>query len=213
MRRGLRGNANVSVSTLSSFCCEDVSATLRASASRALVSACCTSSLRSPRCGTLTSTLRPLLVVSALANSARSSNACDTSTSRAGGECAVSLGEIGAVAPVLPGAEEEHLDAGVAAGLVHGEHVGFLERARIDALMRCDRRQRGNSVAICGGTLEIERRRGLVHFSGQLLLHRHAAAGEKRIGLAHQFGITGEVDLTGAWRRAAFDLIEQTRPR
>jgi hypothetical protein len=50
--------------------------------------------------------------------------------------------EIGAVAPVLPGAEEEHLDAGIAALLMDGEHVGLLHGARIDALLRLDRRQR-----------------------------------------------------------------------
>ena len=50
----------------SSFCCDEVSASLRASASRALASACSTSSFFSPRCGTAISTLWPLLVAQRL---------------------------------------------------------------------------------------------------------------------------------------------------
>ena len=38
--------------------------------------------------------------------------------------------EVGAVAPVLAGAEEEHLDAGLAALGVHGEDVGLGQRSR-----------------------------------------------------------------------------------
>ena len=67
--------------------------------------------------------------------------------------------EIGAVAPVLPGAEEEHLDAGIAAFLVDREHVGFFHRARIDALLRLDRRQRGEAVAIDAPRSRIRARR------------------------------------------------------
>ena len=40
-----------------------------------------------------------------------------------------------------------------------GEHVGFLQGARIDALMRGDRRKRCQPVAIDRGALEIERGR------------------------------------------------------
>jgi hypothetical protein len=64
--------------------------------------------------------------------------------------------EIGAVAPVLAGAEEEHFDAGIAALLVDGEHVGFFHRARVDALLRLDRRQRRKAVAIDRGCLKLE---------------------------------------------------------
>ena len=53
---------------------------------------------------------------------------------------AVDAREVGAVAPVLPGAEEEHLDTGIAAFLMDREHVGFFQRARIDALLRLNRR-------------------------------------------------------------------------
>ena len=49
-----------------------------------------------------------------------------------------------------------------------GEHVGLLGAARIDALRRLRRRQRGETVAIDRGALEIERVRGLLHFAGEL---------------------------------------------
>ena len=93
-----------------------------------------------------------------------------------------------------------------------GEHVGFLHGARIDALLRLDRRQRRQPVAIERRGLEFEFGRGLFHFAGQLLLDRAAAAGQEILGLAHQFGIAGKIDLAGARPRTAPDLIEQAGP-
>ena len=122
-------------------------------------------------------------------------------------ERAVGLGEIGAVAPVLAGAEEEHLDADEAAVLMHGEHVGLLDAARIDALLRLHRRERGEPVAVDRGALEIERGRGLLHLGREFLLHRAALAGEERVRLAHQLGIVGELDLARAGPGAALDLV------
>ncbi len=120
--------------------------------------------------------------------------------------------KIGAVAPVLSGAEEEHLDAGIAALLMDGEHIRLLHAARIDALLRLDRGQCREAVAIEGGGLEFEFGRGLFHFAGQLLFHHPAAAGQEIRGLAHQFGIAGKIDLAGAGPRTAADLIQQAGP-
>ena len=128
-------------------------------------------------------------------------------------ERAIGLRNIGAVAPVLTGAEEEHLHAGVAAVLVHGEDVGLLDVARIDALMRLNRRQRGEAVAEDRRVLEVERLRRLVHGLRQFLLHRAAVAGEEFVGLAHELGIAGKIDLARARRRAALDLVQKARPR
>ena len=108
-----------------------------------------------------------------------------------GRERAIGLREIGAVAPVLPGAEEEHLHAIVAAGLMDREHVGILDAAQIDALLRLDRRQRREAVAIDRRAFEIERLRGLLHLGGEFLLHRMALAGEECARLAHQFVVIG----------------------
>ena len=96
---------------------------------------------------------------------------------------------------------------------MHGEHVRLLDAARIDALMRLDRRQRGQTVAVDRGALEVERGGGLFHFLGKLVLDRLAAAGQKPVRFAHQHRIIAKIDLLGAWRRTAFDLIEQARPR
>ena len=131
----------------------------------------------------------------------------------AGGERAIGFGEIGAIAPVLPGAEEEHLDAAEAAGLMHGEHVGLLDAARIDALMRLHRRERGEPVAVDGGALELERAGGFLHFRCQRILHGLALAGEKRIRFAHELAVFGKIDLARAGAGAALDLVEQARPR
>ena len=71
----------------------------------------------------------------------------------------VGLREIGAVAPVLPVAEEEHLDAELAGLLVEGEHVRLLDRLRVDALHALDRRERREPVAVARRALEFERPR------------------------------------------------------
>src|SRR5579862_5996892 len=88
---------------------------------------------------------------------------------------AVGPRKIRAVAPVLAGAEKEHLDAAKAALLMQGEHVRLRDAARIDALVRLNRRQRRQTVAIDGGALEVERGGGFFHFFGKLVLDRAAA--------------------------------------
>src|SRR6185436_10164048 len=104
--------------------------------------------------------------------------------------------------PVLAGAEEKHLDARIAALLMHREYIRLIHAARIDALVRLHRRERRKAVAIDRRALEIERRRRLLHFAGEFLLHGAALAGEEQRRFAHQFGVTLVRDLAGAWRRA-----------
>jgi hypothetical protein len=128
----------------------------------------------SPRCGTRSVTLCPARVASASASRTWSSTSCDRSIVRGHRlvvvelrqerspaprrlDRRVGLGEIGAVAPVLAGAEEEHLDAVLSAFLMDREDVRFLDRLRVDALMALDMRQCGEAVAIDRCTLEIER--------------------------------------------------------
>ena len=93
-----------------------------------------------------------------------------------------------------------------------GEHVGLFHGARIDALLRLDRRQRGEAVAIQCGGLEFELGGRFLHLTGEFLFHQMAAAGQEVVGLAHQLGIAGKIDLTGAGAGTAADLIEQARP-
>ena len=94
----------------------------------------------------------------------------------AGLEGRIGLREIGAVAPVLPGPEEEHLDAGLPAFLMDGEHVGLVDGLRVDALMRLHMRQCRQPVAENGGSLEIELFGGVLHRAGYLGLHLLALA-------------------------------------
>ncbi len=68
----------------------------------------------------------------------------------------IGLRKIGAVAPVLAGAEEKHLDADLAALLMDGENVRLINAVRVDALMALDMRQRRQPVAIDRRALEIE---------------------------------------------------------
>ena len=52
---------------------------------------------------------------------------------------------------------------------MHGEDVRLLDPARIDALVRLDRRERGEAVAQHRRALEVERRRRLVHLGREFL--------------------------------------------
>ena len=125
----------------------------------------------------------------------------------------IGLGEIGAIAPVLTGAEEKDLDAIKTAVMMDGKHVGLLNAARVDALVRLHRRERSETIAIDRRAFEVERGRGLLHLRRQLLLDRAALAGEEGVGFAHQLGVFGEIDLARAGCRAAFDLVQQAWPR
>ncbi len=110
----------------------------------------------------------------------------------------VGLGEVGAVAPVLPGAEEEHLDAVLPAFLVDGEDVGLFHRLRVDALVALHVRKGREAVAIDGGALEVERLRRLLHRCRYLRLHALAAARQEILRLLDQFGVVVGGDLAGA---------------
>src|SRR3974390_3600345 len=71
-------------------------------------------------------------------------------------QCTIGFREIGAIAPILSSAEEKYFDTGITAGMMHGDHVGFLEAARIDSLMRLDRRKPRKAVAVGRCALQIE---------------------------------------------------------
>ena len=104
-------------------------------------------------------------------------------------EIPVGAGEVGAVAPVLAGAEEEDLDAGGAALLVGGEDVGFLEGVRIDPLVRLDMRQRRQPVAVDRRRLEIEALGRRFHLGLDLGADGAAPPGEKRLRLVDQMAV------------------------
>ena len=99
-------------------------------------------SVFSPRWGTRISTFRSALIESASANSAGSADHATAGSPRHGLVvvelrderlqhlprlyAAVGAREEGAIAPVLPAADEEHLDAGLPAILMSGEDIGVL---------------------------------------------------------------------------------------
>ena len=118
-----------------------MSASLRPSASRALVSACSISSFFSPRLGGEDLDLVPGLTkrfgqqrafLDLVRQQDQSRRRLVVVELRQEGaqhllrrQRLFRAREIGAVALVLPGAEEKHLDAGIAALLMDGEHVGL----------------------------------------------------------------------------------------
>ena len=79
--------------------------------------------------------------------------------------------KVGAVAPVLPVAEEKHLDAELARLLGDGEHVGVLDRVGVDALHALDGRERRETVAVARRALEFEVLRRRLHLGGEPVFH------------------------------------------
>ena len=127
-------------------------------------------------------------------------------------ERAVGLGKVGAVAPVLPAPEEEHLDAGLAAFLMGREDVGLLDAVAVDRLIGRYVRECLQPVAKARGALELEPVGGLQHHPLQLGTHGLALAAQEFDGLVNEHGVVGLADLASARRRAALDLVQQTRP-
>src|SRR5690606_14607603 len=117
--------------------------------------------------------------------------------------------EVGPVAPVLSGAEEEDLHAGLPALCPGGEHIRFGHGLRVDALMLLDLRQRADAVAIDRGALEIEFAGGLFHQLHKLLLRLAATAFQEVARFGEKRRISVRADLAGAGRAASLDLIEQ----
>ena len=121
-------------------------------------------------------------------------------------------GEIGAIAEVLPGAQEEHLHANLPALEVRGEDVGLVDRRQGDRLVRLDVGQRADAVAQDGGAFEFETDRGLLHALGQCLLDLAVAPAQEAAHLVDDGAVLGLVDAADAGRRAALDLVLQAGP-
>ena len=104
-------------------------------------------------------------------------------------QASVSPGKIRAIAPVLVGAEKEHFNAELAGVFNDGEHIGFLHRARIDALRALNGGERGDAVAQAGGALIFLLFGCDVHVRRQMVLDGPAFAGEEALGVRHQASI------------------------
>ncbi len=117
--------------------------------------------------------------------------------------------EIGAVAPVLAAAEEEHLDAGLS-GLARGrDHVGLVDVLHVDVLPRLDVGEGPDAVAIGGGGLELQRRARRLHRGGEALADAGVAAREEILGLADVRRVVLGRHAADARRAAALDLVQQ----
>jgi hypothetical protein len=127
------------------------------------------------------------------------------------GELAIVARIKGPIPPVLPAAKEKDLDAGLAALLVGGDHVGIDEAGDVDVLVALHQRERADAVADHRRRLEIAGIGGGLHLAGEALQHGVALAGEKGARLFGQGGIAVAVDLPDAGRAAPLDLIEQAR--
>src|SRR5947207_4715108 len=124
---------------------------------------------------------------------------------------AVVAREVGAVPPILATAKEEHLNAGLSARLMRGDHVGIDDPRDVDVLMPLDQRQGPDSIANQRRRFKIENFRCSLHFSSQSLLHVIAAAGQKNPCLVDQRRIVLATNATHAGRAAPLDLMQQAR--
>ena len=87
--------------------------------------------------------------------------------------------EVGAVAEILPGAEEKHLYAGLPAVEMGGDHVGVADALHINVLMRLNAGQRPDAVAVNRRRLELQRVARGLHAFGKRLLDGLALAREE----------------------------------
>ncbi|EKE43377.1 hypothetical protein OCGS_2569 [Oceaniovalibus guishaninsula JLT2003] len=117
-----------------------------------------------------------------------------------------------AVAPVLVGADEEHLHAGLPALHMQRDHVGFGHAFGVDALAALHLGQGADPVAQGGGALELHRGAGLLHLAGKLGLHLGGAALEEVFGILDQRAIIAFADLADARGAAPLDLVKQAGP-
>ena len=124
----------------------------------------------------------------------------------------VGLREIGPVAPVLEGAEEEDLDAELPGLLVDGEDIRLFDALRVDVLARRDGREGGKPVPEARRRLELHLVGRHLHLLLQQLLHRLALAREEVLGLVDQLCIARIADLMRTGSGAALDLEQETRP-
>ncbi len=100
--------------------------------------------------------------------------------------------KIGPVAPVLPGAEKEHLDAGHAVLLRDSKDIGFINTARIDALVSLNHGKRRYPVTVNSSPLEIEIVGSLFHLSREIFLNTRTFARQKLLGLIHKTRVIGK---------------------
>src|SRR5262249_44263663 len=94
--------------------------------------------------------------------------------------------EIGAVAPVIAGAEDEDLDASLPRLLMSGEDIRLFDIVRVNALARLDVAERGQAVAQARGALVVLLNARLIHQRVQPALNLVALAGEEGERLVDQ---------------------------
>ncbi len=111
----------------------------------------------------------------------------------------------------MAAAEKEHLDAGLPARLVAGDHIGIDDPGHMDVLVALHQRQRADAVADQRGGLEIERLGRFLHLHREALLDIVAAARQKQLSLLDQPGVFLAADAPDAGRAAALDLEQQAR--
>ena len=128
------------------------------------------------------------------------------------GVALVDAREVGAVAPVLAGAEEEHLHAGLAALGAEGEDVGLLHRLGIDLGVLGDRGQGADAVAQPRGLFELHLVGRGLHLFAQRGHHRAALAAQERLGLVDQAAVVLQRHQPDAGGGAAADLVQHARP-
>ena len=119
--------------------------------------------------------------------------------------------EIGAVAIVAPGPEEEDLDAGAPALLFGGDDIGVadIQILDVDVLVGLDLGHRPHPVAEPCGGLELGAFRGVLHRGHQLVLHLARTAGQEIARLADQRRVILRAHMADAGGGTALELILQ----
>ena len=94
-----------------------------------------------------------------------------------------------------------------------GEQIGFFHGARIDALLRLDRRQRGEPIAVKAAVSNSSSAEAFSISPASSCFTGRLRPDRKSFASRDQFGIAGKIDLARAGAGAALDLVEQAGPR
>ena len=121
-------------------------------------------------------------------------------------------GKKAAVAPILPAADEEGLDAHLARLAGQSENIAVAQAFRMNRLAPLDIGQRAKSVAIDRGQLIVLLLGRLGHLLAKPGLNPGRLAGEELFRVLDQLGIILLADPPDAGGGAAPDLVEQAGP-
>ena len=96
---------------------------------------------------------------------------------------------------------------------MQSDHIRIAHAFQIDTILALNMREPPDTVPQRGCAFKLQIRRRRFHFCGQALLDGGRFARQELLGFRDQRGVIRLRNAVHAWRGAALDLKQQTRPR